>query len=59
MAENMTERGTWLSCCVMLDFHLEGSEFNPQSDCGGSAQKLNAYTPINNKAQGTKKNARP
>jgi len=50
MAENMTERGTRLSCCVMLDFHLEGSEFNPQSDCGGSVQKLNAYTPINNKA---------
>jgi hypothetical protein len=50
MAENMTERRTWLSCCVMLDFHLEGSEFNPQSDCGNSAQKLNAFTPNKNKA---------
>jgi len=50
MADNMAERWTWLSCSVMLDLHLEVSEFNPQTDCGGSAQKLNAIIPIKNKA---------
>jgi len=50
MIDNMAERQTWLSCCVRLDFHLEVSEFNPQTDCGGSAQKLNAFTPTKNKA---------
>ena len=55
----MTKRGTQLACCVMLDFHLKGSEFNPETDCGGSAQKLNAFTPTKDKAQGTKKNSRP